>query len=69
MNRLAFNRGYLCGAMDRVKDGGILLSVHSNTSDETKRAKAILEGTGAQDISSTGEAAGEKTDVPVSRVA
>jgi hypothetical protein len=26
-----------------------------------KRAKAILEGTGAQDISSTGEAAGEKT--------
>lgn len=23
MNRLAHNRGYLCGAMDRVKDGGI----------------------------------------------
>lgn len=45
----------------RVKDGGILLSVHSNSSDEVKRAKAILEGTGAQDISSTGEAAGEKT--------
>jgi len=53
----------------RVKDGGILLSVHSNTADEIKRAKAILEGTGAQDISSTGEAAGEKTDVPASRVA
>jgi hypothetical protein len=51
----------------RVKDGGILLSVHSNTSDEVKRAKAILEGTGAQDISSTGEAAGEKT--PTTRVA
>lgn len=45
----------------RVKDGGILLSVHSDTSTEVKRAKAILEGTGAQDISSTGEAAGEKT--------
>ena len=45
----------------RVKDGGILLSVHSDTSDEVKRAKAILQGTGAQDISSTGEAAGEKT--------
>ena len=44
----------------RVKDGGILLSVHSNSSEEVKRAKAILEGTGAQDISSTGEAAGEK---------
>ena len=45
----------------RVKDGGILLSVHSNSSEEVKRAKAILEGTGAQDISSTGEAAGDKT--------
>jgi hypothetical protein len=50
----------------RVKDGGILLSVHSDTSEEVKRAKAILEGTGAQDISATGEAAGDKTS---SRVA
>lgn len=40
----------------RVKDGGILLSVHSDSSDWTKRAKEILEATGAQDISSTGEA-------------
>jgi hypothetical protein len=46
----------------RVKDGGILLSVHSDSSDETKRAKEILERTGAQDISSTGEASGEKTE-------
>jgi hypothetical protein len=23
MNRLKFNRGYLCGAMDRVRDGGV----------------------------------------------
>src|SRR5580693_3489925 len=45
----------------RVKAGGILLSVHSDTSEEIKRAKEILERTGAQDISSTGEAAGEKT--------
>ena len=44
----------------RVKDGGILLSVHSDNSDETKRAKEILGRTGAQDISSTGEAAGDK---------
>lgn len=44
-----------------VKDGGILLSVHSNTSDEIKRAKSILEGTGAQDVSSTGEARGDKS--------
>jgi hypothetical protein len=40
----------------RVKDGGILLSVHSDSSDSTKRAKLILEATGAQDISSTAEA-------------
>src|SRR4029077_11779351 len=40
----------------RIKDGGILLSVHSDSSEWTKKAKHILEGTGAQDISSTGEA-------------
>src|SRR2546430_3894386 len=34
----------------RVKDGGILLSVHSDNSEWTKRAKQILEQTGAQDI-------------------
>ena len=47
----------------RVKDGGILLSVHSDTSDRTKQAKEILERTGAQDISSTGEASGDKKTV------
>src|SRR5689334_6264510 len=46
----------------RVKDGGILLSVHSDDSDWTKRAKAILERTGAQDVSSTGEATADKDD-------
>jgi hypothetical protein len=46
----------------RVKDGGILLSVHSDSSDWTKRAKLILEATGAQDISSTGEARSEHTE-------
>jgi hypothetical protein len=53
----------------RVKDGGILLSVHSDSSEWTKKAKHILEGTGAQDISSTGEASADfsKTDKPVSR--
>src|SRR5713101_4961649 len=45
----------------RVKNGGILLSVHSNTSDQIKVAKDVLKQTGAQDISSTGEAVGEKT--------
>jgi hypothetical protein len=46
----------------RVKDGGILLSVHSDDSTWTKRAKEILEHTGAQDISSTGEAGADKDD-------
>jgi hypothetical protein len=53
----------------RVKDGGILLSVHSDSSDDTKRAKEILERTGAQDISSTGETRGDKTAVPARDVA
>jgi hypothetical protein len=44
----------------RVKDGGILLSVHSDDSHWTKKAKEILERTGAEDISSTGEATAEK---------
>src|ERR1700690_2938780 len=51
----------------RVKAGRILLSVHSDSSEETKRAKDILKHTGAQDISSTGEATGEKSTVPTHR--
>jgi hypothetical protein len=38
-----------------VKNGGILVSVHCDNSDWVKRAKDILEDTGARDISSTGE--------------
>src|SRR5438477_1737909 len=53
----------------RVKKGGILLSVHSDNSDWTKRAKDILERTGAEDIASTGETKGDvlNTDRPMSR--
>ncbi len=40
----------------RIKSGGILLSVHYDESEWVKRAKQILEETGAEDISSTGEA-------------
>src|SRR3977135_3398020 len=40
----------------RVKNGGILISIHANTTQEVKEAKQILEETGAQDISSTSEA-------------
>ena len=46
----------------RVKDGGILLSVHSDTSEQTKRAKQILEATGAQDISSTSESSSREVE-------
>jgi hypothetical protein len=53
----------------RVKNGGILLSVHSDNREWTKRGKEILEHTGAEDISSTGEASADfsKTDKPMQR--
>jgi hypothetical protein len=41
----------------RLRSGGVLLSVHCDTSDEIKRAKQVLERTGAEDISSAGEEA------------
>src|SRR5204862_227454 len=40
----------------RVREGGILLSVHCDNSDWVSRAKEILKKTGAQDVASTGEA-------------
>jgi len=42
-----------------VKDGGILLSVHCDDSTWVKRAKDILEQSGATDISSTGESSAD----------
>ena len=39
----------------RMQKGGILLSVHCDTSDQIKRAKELLKSTGAEDISSTSE--------------
>jgi len=45
----------------RVKEGGILLSVHCDNSDWVKRAKELLKRTGAEDIASSGEADSEKT--------
>jgi hypothetical protein len=41
----------------RVKEGGILASVHCDDSDWVSKAKDILERAGAQDISSAGEKA------------
>jgi len=45
----------------RVKEGGVLLSVHCDTSDQIDRAKDILKQTGAQDVSSSGEASADTT--------
>src|SRR5438067_4823659 len=53
----------------RIKEGGTLLSVHCDNSDWVKKAKDLLKQTGADDISSTGEASADfdKADKPVSR--
>jgi hypothetical protein len=53
----------------RIKEGGVLLSVHSDNSDWTKRAKDILDQTGAENISSAGESSADygRTDKPVPR--
>jgi hypothetical protein len=54
----------------RVKAGGILLSVHCDNSDWVKRAKEILERSGAEDIDTAGEAAADyaMSDRPASRI-
>src|SRR3954453_17556623 len=53
----------------RIKEGGILLSIHCDNSDWVKKAKNLLKETGAEDVSSTGEASADfaKTDKPVTR--
>ena len=53
----------------RIKEGGILLSVHSDNSDWTKKATEILRRSGAEDVSSTGEAGADfaKSDKPMPR--
>src|SRR5271163_3261662 len=43
----------------RVQKGGILLSVHCDSSDAVKRAKEIMKITSAEDISSTGESSAD----------
>jgi hypothetical protein len=47
-----------------VKNGGILLSVHTDNPEWVGRAKKILESTGAQDVASATEASAA---VPVGR--
>lgn len=45
----------------RIMEGGVLVSVHCDTSEEIDRAKEVLERTGAEDISSAGEKAASST--------
>ena len=53
----------------RVRKGGILLSVHCDSSEWVSRAKNILRQTGAEDVSSAGESVADygKTDKPLPR--
>jgi uncharacterized membrane protein len=51
----------------KIKQGNILVSVHSEDSDEVKRAKEIFERVGAHDISSTGEESVPRKDREHSR--
>src|SRR5258707_15065875 len=46
----------------RLTKGGILLSVHCDTSEEVDRAKKLLERTGAEDISTTSESSVKNPD-------
>jgi hypothetical protein len=49
-----------------IKAGGVLLSVHCDTSEMIERAKDLLKHTGAQDIASSSESS---ADVPEAAVA
>jgi len=53
----------------RVRTGAILMSVHCDSSEWVKRAKEILEQSGATDISSAGEATADyaKSSKPYAR--
>jgi hypothetical protein len=53
----------------RMQKGGILLSVHCDTSDEIKRAEELLKTTGGEDISSSTESSVDsaKAEKPTTR--
>jgi hypothetical protein len=48
----------------RVRNGGVLLSVHADSAEWAKRATELLSQTGGQDISSAGEAKGDFANSP-----
>jgi len=53
----------------RIRDGGILFSVHCDSSEWVTRAKDLLKQTGGEDVSSAGEATADflTTDKPLPR--
>jgi hypothetical protein len=46
-----------------LQKGGILLSVHCDTSDEIKRAKQLLEAMGGESVSSTSESSSDVSNI------
>ena len=48
----------------KVRDGNVLISVHTEDSEEVKLAKEIFKQAGAEDISSTGESSAPKVKEP-----
>ncbi len=48
----------------KIKDGNILIAVHSENSDEIKRAKDIFETAGAADISTSSESSAPDKSAP-----
>jgi hypothetical protein len=54
----------------RIREGGILLSVHCDSADWVPRAKQVLVATGAQEIASASEKRGDfaNADKPMPRV-
>jgi hypothetical protein len=53
----------------RIRRGGILLSVHCDNAEWSRRAKNILNQTGAEDVAATGESRADfaATDKPLPR--
>lgn len=53
----------------KVKEGGILLSVHTDDADEVKCAKQVFEDAQAHDIATAGEAGvGTRRNVPATNI-
>lgn len=48
----------------KIKDGNILISVHTDHSDEINRAKRIFKDAGAEDIAAVGEASPPRKEPP-----